>query len=147
LASARLRQASTSSAPIEIAINNIIVIDASALGAILFGEPDAEIVEQHISDSLLIAPDILDYEITNIAFKKWRKQEMPEPLLRAALAGRDAIIVKLLSVDFEAVFNLTIQTRLTAYDASYLWVARQYDAELVTLDKRLNAAFLSDIGR
>jgi len=29
---------------------------------------------------------------------------------------------------------------LTAYDASYLWVARQIGAELVTLDKELNRA-------
>jgi len=29
---------------------------------------------------------------------------------------------------------------LTAYDASYLWLARRLDAELVTIDRQLNTA-------
>ena len=31
-----------------------------------------------------------------------------------------------------------LMTRLTVYDASYLWLSRQFDAELVTLDKALD---------
>jgi predicted nucleic acid-binding protein len=36
-----------------------------------------------------------------------------------------------------AVFALAAETGLSAYDASYLWLARSRDAELVTLDKAL----------
>ena len=35
------------------------------------------------------------------------------------------------------VFALATQTGLTAYDASYLWLARSHDAELITLDREL----------
>jgi len=38
------------------------------------------------------------------------------------------------------VIDLALTTRLTTYDASYLWLARQLDADLVTLDTRLGRA-------
>ncbi len=38
------------------------------------------------------------------------------------------------------VVSLALATGLTAYDASYLWLARLLGAELVTLDRRLAAA-------
>jgi predicted nucleic acid-binding protein len=39
--------------------------------------------------------------------------------------------------DFSEVFRLTVRTRLTAYDAAYLHLARSLSAELVTLDDKL----------
>jgi predicted nucleic acid-binding protein len=51
------------------------------------------------------------------------------------MAGRLAI--EILSVDHLEVIDLAAQTRLTTYDASYLWLARKTGGELVTLDKRL----------
>jgi predicted nucleic acid-binding protein len=36
--------------------------------------------------------------------------------------------------------DLAEATGLTAYDASYLWLARTLNAELVTLDRKLAAA-------
>jgi predicted nucleic acid-binding protein len=134
-------------ARIATAIRNLKVVDASALAAVLFGEPDSPMIEERLEDATLLASDLLDYEIANIAVKKWRKQEMLLDELYTALRAREDIIVTLLNVDFEAAFNLAIQAKLTAYDASYLWLARQYDAELVTLDKELQAAFLSPAGR
>ena len=42
-----------------------------------------------------------------------------------------------LAVDHDAVLALAVTTGLTVYDASYLWLARTLDAELVTLDQKL----------
>lgn len=39
--------------------------------------------------------------------------------------------------DIEAVFELARTHNLTAYDASYLWLAKELGANLVTLDKEL----------
>lgn len=38
------------------------------------------------------------------------------------------------------ILELAEATGLTAYDASYLWVAHSMGAELVTLDRKLAAA-------
>jgi predicted nucleic acid-binding protein len=43
-------------------------------------------------------------------------------------------------VEHPAILDLAEPTGLTAYDASYLWVARSLNAELVTLDRKLAAA-------
>ena len=50
------------------------------------------------------------------------------------------IAVQTLDVDHQAVVNLALQTGLTPYDASYLWLARDLAIELITLDRRLAAA-------
>ena len=39
-----------------------------------------------------------------------------------------------------ASVELGLATGLTAYDASYLWLAKELGAELVTLDKALRKA-------
>ena len=60
---------------------------------------------------------------------------------RASCSLRARLGVEELSVDYNAVLDLAATTGLTAYDASYLWLAQQIGAELLTLDKQLaNAA-------
>ncbi len=50
-------------------------------------------------------------------------------------------------IDHAAALVLAEQTRLTGYDASYLWLAQRLNAELVTLDRQLaRAAALSRPG-
>ena len=39
--------------------------------------------------------------------------------------------------DLSEVFRLTVQTRLTVYDAAYLHLAQSLSADLVTLDGKL----------
>jgi predicted nucleic acid-binding protein len=45
-----------------------------------------------------------------------------------------------MAVDHDKIVELALETGLTAYDASYLWLARHLGAELVTLDKALETA-------
>jgi predicted nucleic acid-binding protein len=48
--------------------------------------------------------------------------------------------IELITTDPGAVLRLPEQYRLTAYDASYLRLAQQMNAELVTLDRQLARA-------
>ena len=43
------------------------------------------------------------------------------------------------------VYDVARETGLTAYDAAYLWLAREMDVELVSLDTRMNAAEYGDV--
>jgi predicted nucleic acid-binding protein len=45
--------------------------------------------------------------------------------------------IELVGIDQLAVVAIAEAARLTAYDASYLWLARERSAELVTLDRSL----------
>ncbi len=51
----------------------------------------------------------------------------------------EGIGLRFRGIDQEAVVKLGLQTGLTAYDASYLWLARAPRMPLVTLDKKLGA--------
>ena len=92
----------------------IVVVDASAISAILFGEPDGATIQAHIRRTPAAAGAIL-----------------------AMLAGLQALPIRRVAVPPLEAAKLAARTGLTAYDASYLWLAMTHDSELVTLDNRL----------
>lgn len=114
-----------------------VVVDASAIGAIAFGERDGPTIAAHLEGETLLAPALLDVELTSIALKKLRKGRGTLEQVVISLAAALSLPVTRVAVPGAAVFALAVETGLTAYDASYLWLARSRDAELVTLDKAL----------
>jgi predicted nucleic acid-binding protein len=116
------------------------VVDASALAALLFGEPEAEAVAERIGDARLLAPALLGFELANVCLVKCRRHPEQEPALTQAFRLRTRLGVEEVAVDLQSAIALAAGTRLTAYDASYLWLARQLGVELVTLDRQLARA-------
>lgn len=119
------------------------VVDASAIGALVFGEPASGMIAERLSGATLTAPALLSFELANIAVKKLRRHPEQREALLAAHALSDRLSIDVISVDFAAVIALAETTGLTAYDASYLWLARQLGAELITLDTALQEASAS----
>jgi predicted nucleic acid-binding protein len=116
------------------------VIDASALAALLFGEPDAERIAEELRDCSLVAPVLLPFEIASVCLEKIRRHPSQRTNLLAAFAMLARLAVAQSAVDVGEVLQLSERARLTVYDAAYLWLARRLGAELVTLDKRLATA-------
>ena len=100
------------------------VIDASAAAAFLFNEPEAELVAQRINGHRLMAPDIISYELTSVCLKKICSEPAHEPWLMAAFQHRIDLQIEQKSVDPNGVLALAKLARLSAYDASYLWLSR-----------------------
>ena len=88
------------------------------------------------------APRLLRYELTQVAVTRVRK----DPKRAAEILGRlEATLdprrgLQLHDVHSVDVALLARATGLSAYDASYLWLAGWLEAELVTLDKKMGAA-------
>jgi predicted nucleic acid-binding protein len=116
------------------------VVDTSAVAALLFGEPDAEDIARRLSGASLTAPALMPFELANVCLIKCKRNPEQASALRAALALCDRLGVKKADVDQDAVVDLALASGLTAYDASYLWLARRLGAELVTLDRALARA-------
>lgn len=116
------------------------VVDASALAALLFGEPEAEAIAGRLDGGRLVAPNLLAFELANVCLVKCRRHSGQRETLLAGLKLRGQLSVEEVAVDHGAVVELALESGLTAYDASYLWLARQLGAELVTLDKALDRA-------
>jgi predicted nucleic acid-binding protein len=114
-----------------------VIVDASALGAMAFGEPEGTELQAYLRGETLIAPTILDYELVNVALKKVRRGKASPAEAALLLAAALHLPIARLTVPGSEVFALAGQTGLTAYGASSLWLARSLDAELITLDRRL----------
>ena len=121
-------------------MTGIKVVDASALAALIFSEPEADIVAGRLEGARLAAPSLLDYELANVCLVKMRREPDRRDALRAAYRIAHRLRIESVAVDRFGVLELAEATGLTAYDASYLWVARALGAELVTLDRKLAAA-------
>ena len=119
---------------------DVKVVDASAIAALLFGEPEADDVTKRLGDARLVAPALLAFELANVCLLKCRRHANQRDSLRKAFHLRHRLGVEEVTVDHDEILDLAAETGLTAYDASYLWIARQFQAELVTLDRQLAAA-------
>lgn len=117
-----------------------VVVDASALAAIAFGEPDGQAIADELSDETLIAPTLIDYEMTNIALKKSRKRPHETSKIVIALQAALRLPISRMAVPGAEVLALAARTGLSACDASYLWLAHSRDIQLMTLDEALARA-------
>jgi predicted nucleic acid-binding protein len=117
------------------------VVDASALGALIFAEPDAKGVEKELCGSRLIAPSLIQYELASICLKKIYNHPSKTSQLMTAFRMAGRLSIETISVEHVEVIELAARTQLTTYDACYLWLAQKTGANLVTLDKRLKKAF------
>ena len=113
------------------------VVDASALACVLFEEPEGDTVETSLEGADLIAPSLLVFEVANVCINKIRRGTADRDTLIAAFSTMAELAISTVEVDPLAILDLAEQTGLTAYDASYLRLALDEKAELVTLDKRL----------
>ena len=120
----------------------IAVVDASALAALAFKESQATDIADRLANRQLVAPRLAAYELTNTALKKLRKHPDQSALIRGGLERvlGDDFTIFWSDVEPGLVLDLAVRTGLTAYDASYLWLARHLEAELVTLDTGLAEA-------
>lgn len=116
------------------------VVDASALSALLFGEPEGRAVAERLRDADLIAPPLLGFEIASICLKKIRRYPSQREVILEAFDMARRMPIAIVEIEHGGTLRLAEQTGLSAYDASYLWLSQRHDGELVTLDKRLVAA-------
>ena len=113
------------------------VVDASVLGALFFREERYQEAAQLVSGSDWFAPILLRYEMANIAVKKISAAPQQRGVVVESLQRFLNLNIDLREVDCQRVVELATLTGLTAYDASYLFVARELGMPLLTFDRQL----------
>ena len=116
------------------------VVDASAVIALLFNELTQEKVAARLRGASLHAPALLEFEVANACLKKMRVSPGERQALLEAFSLLDRLTIVSERVHLVEAIALAERTKLSLYDASYLWLARVLDAELVTLDDKLARA-------
>ena len=116
-----------------------VVVDASAICAVLFDEAERTEAMARMAGKTLYAPYLLDHEVISVTLKK-RRLQWPADSLALALGEYDAYQIELRETDPKAQYELAARYQLSAYDAAYLWLAAELKAPLATFDDKLAKA-------
>lgn len=113
------------------------VVDASALAALVYGEPEGPAIGKRLEGATLVAPDLIILEMANVCLVKSRRDPPKADAYRAAFDLFLSMDIELVAVAGAETLDLALARGLTAYDAAYLWLAQDRGVELVTLDRQL----------
>ena len=115
-----------------------IVIDASAIIAVIADEPESVFVINNTEDAILISPNIVSFEIANALTKMMKKgiisnKEKMINLIKSFLQ----IPMKFDENNLENVLEIAWNYKIYAYDAFYLETAHRLNLPLLTFDNRM----------
>ena len=117
-----------------------IVVDASAVLAVLLEEPERPALIATTRGMELLAPASLPWEVGNALVAAVRRRRLTQDEAMAAWTGYEAVPIRLIEVDIRDAMRAAIDLGLYAYDGYVVTVARSRAAPLLTLDARLRTA-------
>ena len=123
---------------------NTFVVDTSfVLAYLLPDEKEREVEEMFTkfeeNKINFISPNLLAYETINgLRSAVVQKRQTPKAAMLLLQAFLDLGIF-FEKTDEKEVLNLALQKSITAYDASYVWLAKSKNIKLLTLDKKLES--------
>ena len=120
-----------------------IVIDTSALIAVIVGEPERGRIIEITVGNTLIGPGSIPWEIGNAFSAMFKRDRLTIGEAQRGLSIFNSIPLRYVEPDFVKALKLSRQTNMYAYDAYFLDVAIRHNAPLLTLDKKLKASALN----
>jgi predicted nucleic acid-binding protein len=123
-----------------------LVVDASVLAAVVFGESRADEVARLLRDRRLVAPTLLWYEMSEVARVKCRAHPAEADAILEQFASSRRLPIALRSPEWQGLAPLALEYGLTAYDAAYLSLCRALGIPLATFDRQLEAAARKMVG-
>jgi len=118
----------------------VTVVDASAIAAVVFDEPEGAPVIASVGDAL-IAPNLLRYELASVCTTKLQREPGRAQLILSRYRLLAKLDIEYAEPDWDTLPRLARQWAISAYDAAYLQLALARKALLVTLDARLAKAY------
>jgi predicted nucleic acid-binding protein len=123
-----------------VAIVVAVVIDASALAEVVARSPRAPAVEAAFAGEDLVAPDLIGAEVLSV-LRGWLLRSMiDEPAAGRAVTNLVTAPVRRYVTSGLERDIWAMRQNVSAYDATYVALARVVGCPLLTLDRRLAAA-------
>ena len=119
-----------------------IVIDTSALVAVIVGEPERDKIIELTSGNTLIGPGAIPWEIGNAFSAMFKRNRLTLEEAEKGISIFNGIPIRYIDADFINVLNISQKAAIYAYDAYFLDCAARQKAPLLTLDQRLKASAL-----
>lgn len=117
-----------------------IVIDTSALIAVIVGEPERKRIVEFTTGNTLIGPGSIPWEIGNAFSAMFKQDKLTLDEAKKGFAIFVNIPLRYVEPDFVNALKISKQTNMYAYDAYFLDCAIRHKAPLLTLDRRLLTA-------
>jgi len=117
-----------------------VVIDTSALIAVIVGEPEQTKIVELTTGNTLIGPGSIPWEIGNAFSAMFKRDRLTLNEARKGLAIFESIPLRYVEPDFFNALKLSKKINMYAYDAYFLDCAIRYKSPLLTLDRKLKAA-------
>lgn len=117
-----------------------IVVDTSALIAVIAGEPIKGRLIEMTSGAVLIAPQSVHWEIGNALSAMLKRRRITRSQALQAIEVYRKIPLRFVEVELEHTLKMVDQLSIYAYDAYLIRCALKYKAPLLTLDHGLAEA-------
>ena len=111
-----------------------IVIDTSAILAVLLDEAEKEEVLDKTMGSVLSAPASLRWEVGNAATAGVKRRRLTPDRARQLIADFEQVRIRDLAIDIKRAVDLGLELGIYAYDAYILEAARSSAFPLLALD-------------
>src|SRR5215510_9671729 len=111
-----------------------IVVDASAIMAIIVKEPERDLVIELTKNAVIFSPEIITFEIVNALSKMMKKNVIEKERMLNAFEYFTKIPMQKLEIDYKKALEIAWDYKIYAYDACYLEVAKRLKLHLLTFD-------------
>jgi predicted nucleic acid-binding protein len=112
-----------------------ILLDASAIMAVIADEPESEIVIECTKDAIIISPNIVSFEIANGLTKMMKKKVIDtQEKMITLIENFEKIPLKTVEVNLKKSLKIAWEYKIYAYDAFYLETAKRLNLPLLTFD-------------
>lgn len=117
-----------------------IIVDTSALLAVLLSEPEREALLAVTAGATLVAPASVPWEIGNALSAMIKRGRISAAQAQQVVESYTQIPLRLIDVDLGAAVDVAGELGLYAYDAYFIVCAAVHRAPLLTLDAALARA-------
>ena len=117
-----------------------IVIDTSAIIAVIVAEPERDAIIAATSGHTLIGPGSIPWEIGNAFSAMIKQRRIGVADAQRGLEILDSIPLQYVNVDMANVLSIAAKVNAYAYDAYLLDCALRHAVPLLTLDRTLRRA-------
>ena len=111
-----------------------LVIDTSAILAVLLDEPEKQAVVEATIGSVVCAPASLRWEVGNAATAGVKRRRLTTERARQLATDFEQVTIRELAIDLRRAVDLGLELGIYAYDAYILEAARSSGFPLLALD-------------
>ena len=117
-----------------------IVIDTSAVLAVILDEPERERIVALTTGNTLIGPGSIPWEIGNAFSAMVKRRRLGAHEAVEGMQIFKSIPMRTVAVDMSRALSIAVMAGLYAYDAYFLDCAQRHGAPILTLDGTLGRA-------